>query len=140
MKNQFYLLDRYFLSVPTLIVLNKLNEENGNLPQIVTKAKKFCIAYEQPREYSGQRIISTLNVIEMYVMCSSIAIGLLQIIALRFSSTELNNKFFRYLRTPSKEIVSEAKVASYLHKNIFCIMCKNADLSITKIIKNKLVN
>ena len=76
----------------------------------------------------------------MYVMCSSIAIGLLQIMALKFSTTELNNKFFRYLRTPSKEIVSEATVACYLRKNIFRIMAKNAGLSITKIIKNKQVD
>ena len=84
-----------------------------------------------------ERILSTLNAIEMYVMCSCISIGLLQIMALKFSSTELNNKFFRYLRTPSKEIVSEATVACYLRKNIFRIMAKNAGLSITKIIKNK---
>lgn len=58
-----------------------------------------------------ERIISTLNAIEMYVMCICIAIGLLQIIALNFSSTELNNKIFRYLRTPSKTIVSEETVA-----------------------------
>ena len=74
------------------------------------------------------------------LLCSSIAIGLLQIIALKFSTTELNNKFFRYLRTPSKEIVSEAIVACYLRKNIFRIMAKNAGLSITKIIKNKQVD
>jgi len=86
------------------------------------------------------RIISTLNAVEMYVMCSCIAIGLLQIIALNFSSTELNNKIFRYLRTPSKTIVSEATVACYLRKNIIRIMAKNARLSITKIIKNKQVD
>lgn len=277
-EKSILLLDRYFLSVTALIALNKLNEEQNSLLQIVTKAKKSCTAYEKPSEYSGhgrprkkgasiklnsyfqtkknffkkgtikiygkeqeisyycvnllwgqklyqelrfvlvsynginsilvstdlnlnsetiirlysyrfkiectfrelkqvigafsyqfwsksmpklnrfkkkdetdaidkiedknvkERIISTLNAIEMYVMCSSIAIGLLQIIALKFSSTELNNKFFRYLRTPSKEIVSEATVASYLRKNIFSIMYKNADLSITKIIKTKQVD
>jgi len=57
----------------------------------------------------------------MYVMCSCIAIGLLQTIELIFSSTELNNKIFRYLRTPLKTIVSEATVAFYLRKNIICI-------------------
>lgn len=87
-----------------------------------------------------EKIISTLNAIEMYVMCSCIALGLLQILALNFSSTELNNKFFRYLRTPSKSVVSEATVASYLRKNIFRIMAKNVDFSITKIIKNKQVD
>ena len=87
-----------------------------------------------------ERIISTLNAVEMYVMCSCIAIGLLQIIALNFSSNELNNKIFRYLRTPSKTIVSEATVAYYLRKNIIRIMTKNAGLSITKIIKNKQVD
>jgi hypothetical protein len=273
-----FLLDRYFLSVPALEALNKLNSQDNNLLQIVTKAKKSCTAYEKAGEYSGigrprkkgdpiklntyfetkknffkttvinlygkeqelsyycinllwgqklyqelrfvlvsynginsilvttdiclnpetiirlysyrfkiectfrelkqvigafsyqfwsksmpklkrfkkkdeieavdeiedskvkERILSTLNAIEMYVMCSCIAIGLLQIIALTVSSTELNNKFFRYLRTPSKEIVSEATVAYYLRKNIFRIMTKNASLSITQIIKNKQVD
>jgi hypothetical protein len=277
-EKSILLLDRYFLSVPALIALNKLNKENGSPLQIVTKAKKSCVAYEQPGEYGGrgaypkkgasvklkdhfqekkesfkttaikiygkeqevsyycinllwgqklyqelrfvlvsynginsilvstdlnlnpetiirlysycfkiectfrelkqvigafsyqfwsksmpklnrfkrkneinaidkvkdekvkERIISTLNAVEMYVMCSCIAIGLLQIIALNFSSTELNNKIFRYLRTPSKTIVSEATVACYLRKNIIRIMAKNAGLSITKIIKNKQVD
>ncbi|WP_243103927.1 hypothetical protein [Clostridium sp. JN-1] len=48
------LLDRYFLSVPALIALNKLNKENGSSLEIVTKAKKSCVAYEQPGEYSGR--------------------------------------------------------------------------------------
>ena len=87
-----------------------------------------------------ETIISTLSSIEMYVMCSCIAMGLLQIIALNFSSTELDNRIFRYLRTPSKTIVSEATVACYLRKNINRIMAKNVGLSITKIIKNKQVD
>jgi len=84
-----------------------------------------------------ERIINTLNAIEMYVMCSCIAIGLLQMISLKFSSNDLKVCKFRFLRTVSNEVVSEAIVASYLRKNIFRIMPKNAELSITKIIKNK---
>lgn len=58
-----------------------------------------------------ERIINTLNAIEMYVMCSCISIGLLQIIALKFSATDLKKQNFRYLRIISKEVVSEATVA-----------------------------
>ena len=43
------LLDRYFLSVPALQLLNKLNaERNEEFLTIVTKAKKNCIAYRLP--------------------------------------------------------------------------------------------
>ena len=43
------LLDRYFLSVPALHLLNKLNEERKEeLLTIVTKAKKNCTAYQLP--------------------------------------------------------------------------------------------
>ena len=41
------LLDRYFLSVPALETLNKLNVQGDSSLQIVTKAKKSCIAYEK---------------------------------------------------------------------------------------------
>ena len=84
-----------------------------------------------------ERIINTLNAIEMHVMCSCISIGLLQIIALKFSSSDLKGYKLRYLRTLSNEVASEATVASYLRRNIFRILPKNAELSITQIIKNK---
>ena len=43
------LLDRYFLSVPALCLLNKLNaEKEEKLLTIVTKAKKNCTVYLPP--------------------------------------------------------------------------------------------
>ena len=46
------ILDRYFLTVPALRTLKKLNGDT-ELLQIVTKAKKNCIAYEKAAEYAG---------------------------------------------------------------------------------------
>ena len=42
------LLDRYFLSVPALEKLKLLNSNGDVRMEIVTKAKKFCTAYEKP--------------------------------------------------------------------------------------------
>ncbi|CAM4352865.1 hypothetical protein PAAL109150_22285 [Paenibacillus alkaliterrae] len=74
--------------------------------------------------------------IEGCVMCSCIAMGLLQLIALCYSP-RVPGLFFRYLRTPSKTFVSEATVMAYLRKSIFRLFARNSHLSITKIIKNK---
>src|SRR5665647_3028340 len=60
-------------------------------------------------EKEKRNILLTVKAIEGYVMCSCIAMGLLQLIAVRYSH-RVPALFFRYLRTPSKTIVSEATV------------------------------
>jgi len=65
-----------------------------------------------------------------------ISMGLLQIISLKFSK-ELNLSSFRWLRTKTNEIVSEATVAYFFRKNIFRIMHKYRRLRIMQIIINK---
>jgi hypothetical protein len=82
------------------------------------------------------RIRLTLQAIEGFVMCSVIATGIVQLLALRFSG-QTPALFFRYLRTPSKSIVSEATVTAYLRKSIFRLFAQNPHLSITKIIRSK---
>ena len=42
------LLDRYFLTVPALETLGSLNKEGSVRMEIVTKAKRSCVAYEKP--------------------------------------------------------------------------------------------
>lgn len=81
----------------------------------------------------------TVQAIEGYVMCSCIAMGLLQLLALDYSH-RVPGLFLRYLRTPSKAIVSEATVMAYLRKSIFRLFAQNPHLSITKIIKSKQEN
>ncbi|TNJ65891.1 hypothetical protein FE784_13315 [Paenibacillus hemerocallicola] len=63
-------------------------------------------------------------------MYSCIATGLLQLIAVRYSS-RVPGFFFRYLRTPSKTVVSEATVMAYLHTSIFRLFARNPQCSIT---------
>jgi hypothetical protein len=82
------------------------------------------------------RILQTVKAIEGYVLCSCIAIGLLQLIAVRYSG-RVPGLFFRYLRTPSKTVVSEATVMAYLRTSIFRMFAQNPHLSITKIIRSK---
>ncbi|MET3209386.1 UNVERIFIED_CONTAM: hypothetical protein ABIC26_002333, partial [Paenibacillus sp. PvR008] len=87
-------------------------------------------------EQDQRRIEQTIQAIEGFVMCQCIAMGLLQLVALRFSG-RTPGMFFRYLRTPSHTVVSEATVAAYFRKSIFRLFAQNLHLSITKIIKSK---
>ncbi|MCY9669900.1 hypothetical protein M5X11_34170 [Paenibacillus alginolyticus] len=87
-------------------------------------------------EQAQRRIRLTLQAMEGFVMCQCIAMGLLQLIALRYSG-RVPALFFRYLRTPSHTVVSEATVAAYLRKSIFRMFAQNPHLSITKIIRSK---
>jgi len=89
---------------------------------------------EDPK--AQQRILQTIKAIEGYVMFSCIAIGLLQLVSLKYSMA-IDAPNLRYTRTPSKKTVSEATVAFYLRKNIFRLLAKNPMNSITRIIKQK---
>ncbi|MPM69152.1 IS4 family transposase ISCku4 [bioreactor metagenome] len=83
-----------------------------------------------------KRIRQTLQAIEGFVMCSVIATGLIQMLALRFSG-RTPTLFFRYLRTPSQAIVSEATVTAHLRQSIFRRFAQNRQLSVTQIIRSK---
>jgi cell division protein FtsB len=78
----------------------------------------------------------TVKAIEGYVQLSCITMGIIQLLSLNFSE-EMQRGTFRYLRTPSKAIVSEATVVRYLRQNIFRIMAKKPYLSITRFIQEK---
>jgi hypothetical protein len=78
----------------------------------------------------------TIKAIEGFVMCGCIAMGLLQLIAIRYSTGKISS-VFRYLRTPSKNVVSEATVMVYLRMSIFRMFAQNGHLTITQIIQSK---
>ncbi|WP_218126167.1 transposase [Natribacillus halophilus] len=87
-------------------------------------------------EKDKENIRLMIKAVEGFVMCSCIAMGLLQLIAVHYSH-RVPNFFFRYLRTPSKDIVSEATAMAYLHRSIFRMFARNPHLSITQIIQSK---
>jgi hypothetical protein len=87
-------------------------------------------------ETDRKRIRQTLQAIEGFVMCSVIATGLIQLVALKFSERS-PALFLRYLRTPSKAVVSEATVTAHLRQSIFRLFAQNRPLSITQIIRSK---
>jgi hypothetical protein len=46
--HSFALMDRYFLSVPALMTLREENKRNSFGVEMITKAKKSCVAYREP--------------------------------------------------------------------------------------------
>lgn len=87
-------------------------------------------------EKERTQIQLTVKAIEGYVMCCCIAMGLVQLISIHYSAGRLNLPF-RYLRTPSKNVASEATVMSYLRTSIFRMFARNGHLAITQIIQSK---
>lgn len=87
------------------------------------KLKRYLKKNEKPpiedisNPKEQEEIQLTVKAIEGYVMFSCIAMGLLQMVSL-FYSKDIQTKTFRFLRTPSKVIVSEATVMCYLRQNL----------------------
>lgn len=71
------LLDRYFLSVPGLIRLKKLNQDGPVQMEIVTKAKRSCKAFEEPEPKKPgtkgrpAKKGKTVHLMELFDTCSS---------------------------------------------------------------------
>jgi len=87
-----------------------------------------------PRE--RKNIIGALKATEGFAMFSCIALGLLQIISLKFHDIT-NPRSIRWLRTYSNEISSEATIAHFMRNSIFSMFQKLHNLPIMQIIRNK---
>ena len=79
-----------------------------------------------------KRILLAYRATEAFVMISCIAMGLLQIIALRFSC-EVEG---RWLRTKSNEIPSEGTTAAFLRQSFFRCFLSKPDFVITRFIRS----
>lgn len=83
-----------------------------------------------------ETILATYKAIEGYVQFSIIAIGILQLISMKFKDM-INKSNFRWLRTKSSSIPSEATVAEFMRKTIYSVFTKMPNLRISRIILSK---
>ena len=89
-------------------------------------------------EHSRKKILEAVRAIEMHMMVSCIAMGILQCLSLNvYTEDGVPIEKLRYLRTPSQKRISEATIMCYLRKHIFRIMNKSPELRITRIIQEK---
>ena len=86
-----------------------------------------------------KRILSNIKAIEGFVLFASIAMGMLQLIALDGRSSRSTKKI-RYLRTVSRKCPSEATVMYYVRKNIYSLLLQNPDSFITRFIRERQVD
>jgi hypothetical protein len=78
-------------------------------------------------------IMSCVNAIEGHALMGCIALGLLQIISLKFASVFTDTNI-RFMRTKTSDVPSEATVADFMRKNIYLMFRFFNDLPITAII------
>jgi len=81
-------------------------------------------------------IVNAFNAIQCFVMIATVAFGLLQICSLRFAS-EINAPKFRWLRSKTNVIPSEATTAHFMGKSIFRTLAYRQDLTIMQFISER---
>ena len=78
-------------------------------------------------------ILLTIDAMERFVLCSEIAMGIIQLIALTPNFVKIIEKH-RYLRTSHKGKASEATVMDYLRKHFFRLLSLNRHSYISQLI------
>jgi len=90
-------------------------------------------------EYARGKVLEAFDANERYAFCGVMAIGLLQMLSLKFADEGILENA-RYQRTPTRTMPSEAVVADVLRKSIFRLLDKHADLPICQKIRSLMDN
>jgi hypothetical protein len=83
------------------------------------------------------QILRALSATERYVMMNLIAVGLLELLALKYSNI-LEKSCFCWLRTSFQKIVTEASMSMFLRREFFMQFQKRPYLGILQIIRAKM--
>ena len=86
--------------------------------------------------HEQKNIIGALKATEGFALFGCIALGLLQIISLKFHDIA-NPKIIRWLRTYSSNVASEATIAVLLRNSLFSMFDKSLKYTIFNIIRDK---
>ncbi len=109
------------------------------MPRLNRYAKSGTDPLESVNDKKHQkRITAAYKATQGFVMLSCIAMGLLQISALRFSDTICQYPL-RWLRTKSNPYPSEATVADFMRKSIFLMFQNCCDLHVIRFIQSEQV-
>ena len=109
----------------------------SSMPKLNHFAKKGTDPLESLSDsHSRKKILETIKAIEAFVFCSSVAMGILQMLALNKKYKD-EIKSARYLRTASKDSPSEATVMYYFRKRIFYILARSPQSFVTQFIREK---
>lgn len=107
---------------------------NSKIPKLNKYKKKsdpdpltFIRAEDRPS------VLSAVEAIERFVLCSEISMGMIQMMALNPAFVEMMERH-RYLRTSRKGRVSEATVIAYLRKHFFRLLSLNPHSHISRLI------
>jgi len=106
------------------------------MPRLRRYAKKDDVPIIETVESNRDKVLisDTLKAIEVYVFLSCIAIGIIQLVSLKFSSL-ISISDLEYQRTFSNEYTfSEANISQYLSRNIYAFCQQNQHNLISKII------
>lgn len=87
-------------------------------------------------EKARKKILEAVRAVEMHMVLSCIAMGILQILTLKLTG-RISSSQLRYQRTPARERISEAALMYYLRKHILRLMGKHPDLRITQLIQDQ---
>lgn len=111
----------YHFWTPSTPKLNKYKKKSD--PDPLSTVKKE----------NQESVLLTIDAIERFVLCSEIAMGLIQMIALTPKFVNTIEKH-RYLRTFHEGKVSEATVMDYLRKHFFRLLSLNSHSYISRLI------
>ena len=84
-------------------------------------------------EKSREKILEAVRAIEIHMVLSCIAMGILQSLSICYIG-KLSSSQIRYQRTPSRGRISEATLMHYFRKHFFRLLGQSPELCITQII------